>query len=425
MKITIPLFLLFVCGCSSERLFPVAGEPCLIISDTLLIGDEAERRSRGQCNLGSTYYLDEHSVWCQGYGSASEEKCDGIDNDCDGDVDEELVFRFDHELNTCLDQSSLGLCKYTYTACIDGIYECKNDYPVGEEKCDKFDNDCDGEIDNVDYASTGELFYWPEEIPADDIVFGPDSMCFVGKAECVGGQTVYDGLQTPTKEICGNGKDDDCDGIVDEVEDNYIGYAFLILFDVSGSMAMYYAAVISAICEWAQNDTFPNSRFAVISVGDDYGWLGYFNRIIVEFTDAAGVCEALTNAQYDAGGSEYPLYAALGSNNINSSVYLDWPDGLDKRIIAFSDENVQFVSPEYVDQNNPIPTDHAGMYEALSKDCSEQENDYTFSIFTGFQHQNDWLPYASACNGFVEVLNPVPQFMRELLNQRFGGECGM
>lgn len=71
-------------------------------------------------------------------GSASAEICDGIDNDCDGQVDEDLV-------------------RGCSTACGNGSETCQAGAWVGcdapqpqPETCDGDDNDCDGEVDEAD-----------------------------------------------------------------------------------------------------------------------------------------------------------------------------------------------------------------------------------------------------------------------------------
>ncbi len=67
-----------------------------------------------------------------------EEICDGLDNDCDEETDEELV-----EIS-CGD----GVCATSVPGCIEGeVPECEPLDMEVDEVCDGLDNDCNGEVD--------------------------------------------------------------------------------------------------------------------------------------------------------------------------------------------------------------------------------------------------------------------------------------
>ncbi|MFB6264359.1 MAG: RCC1 domain-containing protein [Bradymonadaceae bacterium] len=141
-----------------------------------------------------------------------ETTCNGVDDDCNGRVDEELT-------EECPRQK--GVCEGAEVECTDGSYpSCGTDTygeefveEEGSEHCDGKDNDCDGTTDESCECKSGESQSCYSADPATK-----------GVADCRGGtQTCQpdgtwgacEGEVTPESESC-NGEDDDCDGAADE-----------------------------------------------------------------------------------------------------------------------------------------------------------------------------------------------------------------
>ncbi len=127
----------------------------------------------------------------------SREICNGKDDDCNGLIDDAL--------GTVV--CGVGACRTEVSACIDGReVECIPGMP-GEELCgDKIDNDCDGRIDEGFEALGSTCSAGIGACKRDGkMVCSEDKLSLI--CDAVAGE--------PGPELCGNGIDDDCDGVVD------------------------------------------------------------------------------------------------------------------------------------------------------------------------------------------------------------------
>jgi hypothetical protein len=128
--------------------------------------------------------------WCNPFQGASKELCNAVDDDCDGQTDEDLG------TVPC----GLGPCLHSVPACQEGApVACDPLEGSSPEVCDGQDNDCDGPVDEGLGTVTCGLGKCKHKIPA-----------------CEDGQAVVcDPFEGASPEVC-NGADDDCNGALDD-----------------------------------------------------------------------------------------------------------------------------------------------------------------------------------------------------------------
>ena len=164
------------------------------------------------------WYQDaQYDSVCVGHIKPKLESCfTDLDDDCDGQVNEGFDADNDGFQSAALSQARDDGFQACGTDCDDTNAEIN---PTATEVCDGIDNDCDGEVDDG-LETLGDCTpFVPENINIDDLVVNNSiSGCRyqMGKLKCVAGEIVCQGAEFvgPTSEIC-DGFDNDCDGEID------------------------------------------------------------------------------------------------------------------------------------------------------------------------------------------------------------------
>ncbi len=155
----------------------------------------------------------------------AEEVCDGVDNDCNGEVDDDatdaLVIWTDDDGDGFGDlESEVRSCEPDPEGTADNADDCDDGdpdvHPDAEEVCNDVDDDCDGETDvgasdaltwyaDADADGYGSAAYWTESCdPIEGWVDNADDCDDTSADAHPGGQEVCDGL------------DNDCNDLIDD-----------------------------------------------------------------------------------------------------------------------------------------------------------------------------------------------------------------
>jgi len=166
----------------------------------------AQPVSPGACNINGGYN--------QCSNNPQPETCDGVDNNCNGIVDDNVASP------ACVPVGTSPSLVYTGSSqCRQGALQCG---PGGQsscasfigpsaEVCDNFDNDCNGQTDDNPVGIGSSCGAQP------GLVYDQaPSQCRSGTMDCTGGLQQCAGHVGPSLEILGDGIDNDCDGLTDE-----------------------------------------------------------------------------------------------------------------------------------------------------------------------------------------------------------------
>lgn len=300
----------------------------------------------GICSYGQQHCTFDGWGECIGTQGPEAEVCDGVDNDCNGQVDDD----FPEKNQLCGMQDSVnygvGICTPGVWQCEEGYLRCDGHIGPTDEICDSIDNDCNGVIDDQLPNATMEVCY---DAAQETILVGE---CKPGVRYCVDGQMESDciGQVLPAPELC-DGKDNDCDGEIDEGFDtSHVDVVFVI--DVSGSFRGEIERTIYGIAPLLEDELTQDFRFGLVVIGHrrEPG-ADYINGTMRVITDMVPrelfldyLHEALRISEDVTGGQEpsWDAIAWLARNDFN----LSFREDANKVIILMTDEAGQsFESP--------------------------------------------------------------------------------
>ncbi len=153
----------------------------------------------------------------------TDEVCDGVDNDCDGEVDEGFIITYYRDADGdgfgALNNPKQGTTCNVPAGYVVNSADCNDNnaavYPGAAEVCDGVDNDCDGQVDE----GCGTQSYYMD---VDKDGYGrPEGSRLSDKPipgwVLLGGDCAdFDATIYPGAPELANGRDDNCNGQVDE-----------------------------------------------------------------------------------------------------------------------------------------------------------------------------------------------------------------
>jgi hypothetical protein len=314
-----------------------------------------EKEGVGTCRAGTPVCDEDFNIIdCQGavYPERTD-WCDGLDNDCNGTVDDgyipakaSLWNENSHGPFPCV--SNKGVCRQTDISCQNGRLNCSYPEPYEQEetRCDLIDNDCDGLTDETLFES---CINFDGSVGPCSCYSGPVGSnkppCMAGFLQCRFGNVVCTGEVLPTTESC-DGVDNDCNGVVDDTDATLNKDRDIVfVIDNSGSMCQEISALHTALSNFTlQFADNPHYRFAIVTTSGSGPWGIGMPTVISNFQDFVTTQAQIGGLNCNGSGAEASIDAIHQVCSVGNILGLNWRPDAERLMFLFSDEPPQSYS---------------------------------------------------------------------------------